>query len=85
MEKLTLLLLTVLMMVGCDERLQDGTYIPYCAPRVYVMDSCEYYGTLGNSDCNFLAHKGNCRFCEERDSIKWEKRREELVEQLSEK
>ena len=49
-------------------------------PYIQVLDSCEYI-------CwnNRMAHKGNCRFCEERDSIKWEKRKkglEELVKKL---
>lgn len=39
--------------------------------RVIVIDSCEYiYGVRksmdGNRGYGFLAHKGNCRFCEER-------------------
>ena len=27
-------------------------------------------------------HKGNCKFCAERDSIKWEKRKAELIKEL---
>ena len=39
--------------------------------RVVVIDSCEYiYGVLKSFDNHrgygFLAHKGNCKFCEER-------------------
>ena len=76
-----ILLLAALMMVGCDERLQDGTYRPHRgAYKVYVIDSCEYYGILANGNYNFLSHKGNCRFCEERDSIKWENHKKELKE-----
>jgi hypothetical protein len=38
--------------------------------KVIVYDSCEYI-MRENSYQGFLAHKGNCRFCEER--IKQEK------------
>lgn len=76
-----LLALTALMMVGCDERQPDGTYInTHKTYRVYVIDSCEYYGVLDCGNGNFLAHKGNCRYCQQRmrklmlevrDSLLW--------------
>ena len=68
-KKIILLALTTLMMVGCDN---NGKPLGY----TYIeLDSCEYISGL-----NQLAHKGNCRFCKERDSIKWEKRKKELEE-----
>ena len=69
MKKIILLALAALMMVGCDNngKLLGYTYIE--------IDSCEYI-----SGINQLAHKGKCRFCKERDSIKWEKRKKELEE-----
>ncbi len=79
--KKIILLAAALMMAGCEEKQPDGTYKPYFY-RTYTVDSCEYIGY------DFLAHKGNCRFCEERDSIKWAKRKQELkelIEQLKEK
>ena len=85
--KKIILLAAALMMAGCEEKQPDGTYKPYFY-RTYTVDSCEYIGYAMSSQYDFLAHKGNCRFCEERDSIKWEKRRkelEELVKQLKEK
>ncbi len=67
MKKLILLALTAIMMMGCDERQPDGTYInTNKSYRVYVIDSCEYYGILDGGNANFLAHKGNCRFCQQR-------------------
>lgn len=80
MKKIILLALTALMMVGCDdEKQQDGTYKP-SSYRTYIIDSCEYVGCAIGSQYDYLAHKGNCRFCKERDSIKWEKRKKELEE-----
>ena len=79
MKKIILLVFTVLMMVGCDIKQSDGTYKPSFY-RTYIVDSCEYVGYAASSQSDYLAHKGKCRFCEERDSIKWEKRKKELEE-----
>ena len=85
-KKIALLAFIALMMVGCDledeydESPNDGMPFGY---TYLVLDSCEYI-----SGYNQLAHKGNCSFCKERDSIKWEKRKKELkefVEQLNKK
>lgn len=82
MKKIILLALTIFMMVGCDKKLPDGTYKPY-SYRTYIIDSCEYIGCVEGSQWDCVSHKGNCKFCEERDSIKWEKRKKELVELIS--
>lgn len=81
MKKIILLALTALMVVGCGEYQGEGK-LALAGYSDLEIDSCQYI--VGY---NVLAHKGNCRFCEERDSIKWEKRKkelEELVEQLKE-
>ena len=78
-KKIILLTFTVLM-VGCDEKLPDGTYKP-ASYRTYTIDSCEYIGYAAGSQCDFLAHKGNCRFCKERRQNELE----ELVIKLKEK
>lgn len=79
MKKIILLVLTALMMVGCDKKLPNGTYEP-AKIKTYTIDSCEYVGIAESSQYDYLAHKGNCSFCKERDSIKWEKRKKELEE-----
>ena len=33
----------------------------------YVIDSCEYIGIVRNGSDDILAHKGNCRFCAQRN------------------
>ena len=93
MKKVILLALTALMMVGCEHRtdaeIEEAERLN--GFNIVVIDSCEYLHkrvTAGYAGYGFMAHKGNCRFCEERDSIKWEKRKKELkelVEQLKEK
>ena len=66
-----------LIMVGCNYRNQDGSYDTSKNPAmtIVVINSCEYISAYYR-----LAHKGNCRLCKERDSIKWEKRKKELEE-----
>ena len=47
----------------------DGDSIGF---DLYVIDSCEYIGHLAgtsNSSVDFFVHKGNCRFCKERQSL----------------
>ena len=75
MKKVILLALTALMMVGCnDEKVRHKVIDNY---SIEVVDSCEY---IRFNLSNGSLHKGNCRFCKERDSIKWEKRKKELDE-----
>ena len=66
MKKIVLLALLIMIMVGGDIKNPDGTYKP-CRYKVYVIDSCEYVGICESSQTDYLAHKGNCRFCAERN------------------
>lgn len=80
MKKIILLALTALMVVGCDVKqpstnTETSENISRSGFEVVVLDNCEYL--LGYRK---VTHKGNCRFCKERDSIKWEKRKKELEE-----
>ena len=90
MKKIILLALTALMMVGCNPerstQIDDDHSITRIDDVYYsiTVDSCEYIYCKGR----LRGHKGNCRFCEQRDSIKWEKRKkelEELITKLNEK
>jgi hypothetical protein len=65
MIKNLLLVLTTIMILGCDSQNPDGTYSTSLY-KTYVIDSCEYIGYANSSQYDFLAHKGNCRFCQER-------------------
>ena len=70
-KKIILLALIILVMVGCGNN-NDEYKAPYnngglnshltgADMCTVIIDSCEYIGTRFQ-----LAHKGNCRFCNER-------------------
>lgn len=70
-KKIILFALTVLMMTGCTKKDSNGHIAINTGnvnnPEIVIIDSCEYV------TWNYrMAHKGNCRFCRKRDSIKWE-------------
>lgn len=60
MKKITLLVLTVLLMAGCNKETVKSTVTSNSVIVVdgTTQDSCEYYPSYG--------HKGNCKFCAER-------------------
>lgn len=35
---------------------------------LYVIDSCEYIGFINAHNTDVLTHKGNCRFCKQRNT-----------------
>jgi hypothetical protein len=35
--------------------------------KVYVIDECEYIGSVYNAQNDILTHKGNCKFCAQRN------------------
>lgn len=64
MKKLLLLALLTTMMVGCkdEEGRNYATDERGYTYEVSVIDSCEYF-----VNCYYMVHKGNCRFCTERN------------------
>lgn len=64
MKKIILLVLFITMIVGCkdEEGRNYATDERGYTYRVSVIDSCEYFVAL-----NYMVHKGNCRFCAERN------------------
>ena len=65
MKKIILLALTTLITVGCNYQNPDGSYDTSRsgAYETIVIDSCEYIRGIHSGS---IAHKGNCRFCQER-------------------
>lgn len=61
---LVTIILAVLLLMSCDRKNPDGSYDPERILNLQVIriDSCEYIQYRKG-----LAHKGNCRFCAERN------------------
>ena len=78
MKKILLSIPLLGILIGCSLEGEDLSVVyTEC-----IIDSCEYVVISGFTE---PTHKGNCKYCAERDSIKWEKRKaelRELVEQL---
>jgi hypothetical protein len=66
MKKIIILALLTMLMVGCKENTNNdrdyATDERGYTYEVLVIDSCEYFRSA-----YILAHKGNCRFCTERN------------------
>lgn len=65
--KLTLsILVSVLLLTMCvpSNTMRDNKGKPY-SWEVIEIDSCEYIYGIGHYK-GFLAHKGNCKYCEQR-------------------
>jgi hypothetical protein len=80
MKKIMLLALTALMMVGCNQPETIDT-IEDLNIKIVNIDSCEYIKCCTYGFNSYVySHKGNCRFCKERQ----QKELKELVEQIKE-
>lgn len=78
-----LLILTTLIMVGCidEEEREEAERLE--GFNIVVIDSCEYLkrdDAMGYQGYGYFAHKGNCRFCQERKQKELEKLKIELKE-----
>ncbi len=69
MNKFAYVLFASIILCGCEK---DGEVISTLNSRdikTYVIDECEYVGSVVGNNGDFLAHKGNCKFCAERNKI----------------
>jgi hypothetical protein len=67
MNKFAYVLLASIIICGCEK---DGEVISTINSRyikTYIIDECEYVGSVVGGNRDFLAHKGNCKFCAERN------------------
>lgn len=70
MKKIIILLACIACLVGCNNVVSpDGNDIEINDHTVTVfdIDSCEYIGRIYGSNSDFLTHKGNCKYCRERN------------------
>lgn len=76
---LALIFIASIMFVSCDKNGNEyDTKDVFNFLGTIIIDSCEYVDGY-----NRLSHKGNCKFCKEREEALWNKRKEELKELLS--
>ena len=70
------------MMAGCTYYENPSTdYRP--SYKIIYLDTCEYL--VYRYKDGGITHKGDCKYCAYRDSIKWEKRKQELIKEIKEK
>lgn len=66
-------LVLVLFLIGCETRNatieSTETTINGRDINLYVIDDCEYIGKVVPSQSDFLTHKGNCKYCLERNKL----------------
>lgn len=73
MKKILLSIPLLGVLIGCSLEGEDLSVVyTEC-----IIDSCEYVAISGFTE---PTHKGNCKFCERRDSLKWERRKSEIKE-----
>lgn len=70
MKKYILLLLSIVLLISCNSNTNDAvvydTKDKNCPFNIIIIDSCEYiYCIDGPRTC--LSHKGNCKFCKQRE------------------
>lgn len=76
MKKLIFIIaLTTIMMAGCKTNTEETKRLN--GFDIVVIDNCEYLKKTvtigGHSGYGYLAHKGNCKYCEQRlRQIIWE-------------
>ncbi len=70
-----MIIIFALLMVGCecktDTEIEEAKRLN--GFNIVVIDSCEYLykeKPAGYAGYGFMAHKGNCRFCKERNNRK---------------
>lgn len=77
MKNIMLLILTALIMVGCEYKSEAEIEAEHLSGfNIVVIDSCEYLKmskSAYQAGYGYFAHKGNCRFCKERRQKELEK------------
>lgn len=69
--------ITTILVIGCIDYPPEATKY-YFDCGIVEIDSCEYLQSGVNGGYAYT-HKGNCKYCAERDSITWERRKRELI------
>lgn len=66
-----LMLLIAFVITGCEtknaETRSTDITINGADITIYIIDSCEYIGYIHKSNADYLTHKGNCKYCAQRN------------------
>ena len=70
MKKILVIICLLFGLIGCDKILDMDRDDTKTTHKVIVIDSCEYifYNTHLAYEGPSIAHKGNCKFCAERQN-----------------
>ena len=69
MNKFAYVLLTSIILCGCEKDGEVISTINSIGIKNYTIDNCEYIGVVRGTGGDFITHKGNCKFCAERNKI----------------
>jgi len=65
--QIILIVLVILTLTNCETRNADvhrtDVKINGKPFSTYIIDSCEYIGYIHSSQSDVITHKGNCKFC----------------------
>lgn len=68
MKKLIILLLITIVVSSCNQQCEEQTAtINGINIYTYTFDGCEYIGSIKGTYQDKLTHKGNCKYCIERN------------------
>lgn len=71
---IALLLLCTFVITGCEtknaETRSTDITINGADINIYTIDSCEYVGRMYRTNSDILTHKGNCKYCTQRNKNK---------------
>lgn len=70
--KKALTVLSLVVFCGCDgsNEIDNSVYVKPPLYKIVIIDSCEYLATQSYNSQTALTHKGNCKFCKERNNKK---------------
>jgi hypothetical protein len=60
-------LMLSITLCGCENEGKTISTVNFREIKTYIIDSCEYIGDVRGGSRDFLTHKGNCKFCAERN------------------
>lgn len=70
MNNFVCILIASAILFGCEKDGSTLSTVNGFKIKTYTIDNCEYIGDVRGNDGDYLTHKGNCKFCAERNRKK---------------